>query len=366
MTTSAAETTARIDALVEAAMPRIFEHTAAMEFATFQTACRAPQELKHALESDRESFRVEARVAMLRRLETAWPSRRLLGVGHDVKVTLLPDSPKLVAVFVEPLFVAGRYVKLVRGMSQTVFHCRACRGRRGGCEACGGTRRFVAEAVEDFVRPPIVEAVGGLRSTFHGAGREDVDVRMLGEGRPFVVSVQWAKRRSLDGGAVARGIEARSGGRVVATDLRVVPRAEMSRITSDHAEKLYRAVVRPTDGGAFPRDAAARLAALGGTVIRQRTPERVGKRRADLVRARLVHEVAVETSRVDEITASIRTAPGAYVKELVSGDGGRTEPSFASALGTPCVCAELDVVYAGVGAAAGAAGCAVSAPGTTL
>jgi tRNA pseudouridine synthase 10 len=356
MNISASATTSRIDSLVDAAMPRVLEITADMEFATFQTACRAPRDLADAEESARESFRVEARVALLRRLEPHWPKRRLLGVGHDVKVTLLPDSPKGVAVFVEPLFVAGRYVKLVRGMSQTVFHCRFCRGRGDGCDACGGTRRFVAEAVEDFVRPPIVEAVGGLRSSFHGAGREDVDVRMLGGGRPFVVSAVWAKRRSIDGDAVARRIAALSGGRVLATDLRVIPRAEMSRITTERADKRYRVVVRPTIGAAFPEDAAARLASLAGVEIRQRTPERVEKRRADLVRARRVLDVVVESARADEIVASIRTEAGAYVKELVSGDGGRTEPSFASALGVCCVCAELDVSYAG----------AAAAPGTTL
>jgi tRNA pseudouridine synthase 10 len=354
MTTSAAaDTTSRIDALVDAAMPRVLEITADMEFATFQTACRAPQDLKGAEESARESFRVEARVALLRRLEPLWPKRRLLGVGHDVKVTLLPDSPRGVAVFVEPLFVAGRYVKLVRGMSQTVFHCRVCRGRREGCDACGGTRRFVAEAVEDFVRPPIVEAVGGLRSSFHGAGREDVDVRMLRQGRPFVVSVQWAKRRTIDGDAASRAVAALSAGRVLASDLRVVARADMSRITTERADKTYRAVVRATDGGAFPVDAAARLASLAGAEVRQRTPERVEKRRADLVRVRRILDVVVESAGGDEITAAIRTEAGAYVKEIVSGDGGRTEPSFASALGVPCVCAELDVIYAGAPTAAG-------------
>jgi tRNA pseudouridine synthase 10 len=348
-----AATTSRIDALVEAAMPRVLQVTADMEFATFQTACRAPRDLKDADESARESFRVEARVALLRRLEPLWPKRRLLGVGHDVKVTLLPDSAKGVAVFVEPLFVAGRYRKLVRGMSQTVFHCRACRGRGDGCEACGGTRRFVAEAVEDFVRPPVVEAAGGVSASFHCAGREDVDVRMLGLGRPFVVSVRWAKRRAIDGDAVARAVEAASGGRVLASELRVVPRAEMNRITTERADKTYRAVVRATDGGTLPVDAAARLASLAGAEIRQRTPERVEKRRADLVRARRILDVVVESSGPDQLVAWIRTEAGAYVKELVSGDGGRTTPSFASALGAPCVCAELDVIYAGAAAAAG-------------
>src|SRR5262245_17127542 len=333
-------------------MPRIVEVTRDMEFATFQTAARIPKDLADAPETEREQFRYELRLALLRRLETMWPDRRMIGVGHDVKITLLPDSPKRAALFVEPLFVAGRYTKLVRGISRTVYHCRTCRGR-GGCDACGGTRRMVADAVEDFVRPAIREAVGARQASFHGAGREDVDVRMLGDGRPFVVSAQWARRRTIDGGAVAAAVAERSKGRVLVADVRVVLRADMSRLTTEHGKKTYRALIR-SDGAAFPADAAALLAPLAGAEVRQRTPRRVEVRRADMVRTRRVLGVEVEEARPGEIVALIRTDPGTYVKELVSGDDGRTEPSFASVLGQPCVCAELDVVSAG------------AAPGLTL
>jgi tRNA pseudouridine synthase 10 len=341
-----AATRSRIDALVESAMPRLLEVTSILEFDTFQTASRVPRDLADADETTRESFRYEARLALLRRLEALWPGRRMIGVGHDVKVTLLPDSPKAVAVFVEPLFVAGRYRKLVRGMSQTGFHCRTCRGKRGGCEACGGTRRRVAEAVEDFIRAPIVAAVGTRRSSFHGCGREDVDVRMLGDGRPFVVSVQWPRRRSIDAGAVAREVAALSGGRVTVSDLGVVDRAEMRRVTMDHGTKTYRAVVRLEGGARLPADAAVRIASLAGAEVRQRTPERVEARRADLVRVRRVLSADVVEADATGLVAVIRTEPGTYEKELVSGDGGRTEPSFAAVLGQPCVCAELDVLSA--------------------
>ena len=338
---------ARIDALVEAAMPRIVAITGDMDFATFQTAARVPKDMAGAGEVTRESFRMEARLALLRRLETLWPDRRLLGVGHDVKVTLLPDSGKAAAVFVEPLLVAGRYRKLARGVSQTVFHCRACRGRRADCEACGGSRRAVAEAVEDFIRPPIVSSVGATRSSFHGSGREDIDVLMLGTGRPFVVSVQWPHRRTIDAESVAREVEVLSGGRVTVSDLEVVDRAAMRRITMEHGVKSYRATVRPLVQGSLPSDTRARLASLVGVDIRQRTPERVEGRRADLVRVRRVLAIEVEDASADCATVHIRTEPGTYVKELISGDGGRTVPSFASVLAQACACSMLDVVFVG-------------------
>src|SRR5262245_44750573 len=80
----------RIDALIDSAMPLIVEVTLDMEFATFQTAARIPKDMAGAPETEREQFRYELRLALLRRLETMWPDRRMIGVGHDVKITLLP------------------------------------------------------------------------------------------------------------------------------------------------------------------------------------------------------------------------------------------------------------------------------------
>ncbi len=40
----------------------------------------------------------------------------------------------------------------------------------------------------------------------------------------------------------------------------------------------------------------------------------------------------------------VRTEAGSYVKELVHGDQGRTQPSLAGALGIPCEVLELDAL----------------------
>jgi hypothetical protein len=40
----------------------------------------------------------------------------------------------------------------------------------------------------------------------------------------------------------------------------------------------------------------------------------------------------------------LRVEAGTYVKELVSGDAGRTRPSLAETLGVPCSSAALDVL----------------------
>lgn len=40
----------------------------------------------------------------------------------------------------------------------------------------------------------------------------------------------------------------------------------------------------------------------------------------------------------------LQVESGTYVKELVSGDGGRTRPSLSAVLGVPCRCEALDVL----------------------
>jgi tRNA pseudouridine synthase 10 len=77
--------------------------------------------------------------------------------------------------------------------------------------------------------------------------------------------------------------------------------------------------------------------------IAQRTPSRVVHRRADTLRHRSVRRA--ELLRVEGDLAEIRVTAeaGTYIKELVHGDQGRTEPSLAERLGVACEVLELDV-----------------------
>jgi tRNA pseudouridine synthase 10 len=344
---------ARVDAVVAAAAARALAAAEDREFTTFRCGSSIPSDMARAPRGEQEAFREAVRLALVRVLSEAWPARSLDPGPAEFVLEAVPD--KLDALIqIAPVFVAGRYRKLARGLSQTVFLCRLCHGglrkrvlRRGVCPECGKSGRFVAESVEDFVRPAIERAAGGTSSSFHGAGREDVDVRMLGRGRPFVVSVEEPRRRAPDLGDVAEEIAVASAGRVEVEELLVVPRADLGRITSGHGEKTYRAVVAATGDAEFPADAAGRLAPLVGAELSQRTPRRVDERRADLVRLRRVLAVEVESAEPRRLTLVLRTDPGTYVKELISGDEGRTAPSVAALVGVACVCEELDVLDVG-------------------
>jgi tRNA pseudouridine synthase 10 len=81
-------------------------------------------------------------------------------------------------------------------------------------------------------------------------------------------------------------------------------------------------------------------------LISQKTPTRVLHRRADKVRKRKISYVEAKIVK-GGFRAAIKTQAGAYIKELVNGDNGRTEPSFSSLLKKPCVVKELDVIEVG-------------------
>jgi len=238
----------------------------------------------------------------------------------DADIWLFADlGAGSVTIRVEPLLVCGRYRKLVRGISQ----CRWA---------------AAPTSVQDIVGDPICRAAEGGDHSFHGCGREDVDVRCLGE-RPFALQVTRPRRRRLDWAALAAEI-GRSG-RVEVLGLAPCRRAAVAHLKELRPEKSYRALVRLA--GDVDDAALARLAGLVG-VIRQCTPVRMLRRRTDLERERRI--VSLQWRRIDgrTIEVEVRTQAGLYVKELVSGDAGRTRPSIAEVLGLAAECAELDVI----------------------
>ncbi|MDD1757454.1 MAG: tRNA pseudouridine(54/55) synthase Pus10, partial [Methanotrichaceae archaeon] len=81
--------------------------------------------------------------------------------------------------------------------------------------------------------------------------------------------------------------------------------------------------------------------------VNQRTPTRVAHRRADKVRVRKVYRIELIDFTGQTARVVVRGDSGLYIKELVSGDGGRTKPSLAGALGIDAVVSELDVIDVG-------------------
>lgn len=250
-----------------------------------------------------------------------------------------PARPPGVRVLFE-----GRYRKLVRDLPQTVFFCPECKGR--GCERCEGFGKLTRDSVQELIARVAMPRFKARRNKFHGAGREDLDVRMLGEGRPFVFEILKARRPDADLADLREEINRRWAGRIEVGELRLCGRKRVAEIKETRCAKEYRARVRFEPAG-FPGagELEARLEELrsrGPVTIVQTTPGRVAHRRTVLDRERWISLLGWDREG-DDWLLLIRSAHGTYIKEAVSGDEGRTRPSLAELLGSPCTCVELDV-----------------------
>ncbi len=263
-------------------------------------------------------------------------------VDHDQPdvLVILDLGEDAVKLEIRPLFLYGRYRKLVRGIPQTRWPCRECGGE--GCEECGFTGKVYPESVDELIAAPLLDAFGAEAAVFHGGGREDVDALMLGSGRPFVMEVKNAKRRSVDLFSLEERINESARGKVEVLGLKYTDGGEVERIKGVRADKVYRLSVSFDD-----KISEERLKSSLGLItgeIDQQTPSRVLHRRADRVRRRKIYSIEVESFNSDRAVLLVRCEGGLYVKELVSGDGGRTNPSLSEALGTGAEVVEVDVI----------------------
>jgi len=187
-----------------------------------------------------------------------------------------------------------------------------------------------------------MDVMDGTEATFHGAGREDVDARMLGTGRPFVIEVEEPYRRTVDTERLEGDINAFAEGKVEVEGLRLASYEMVERVKGLDASKTYRAAVE-FEADVTESDLQAAIEELDGATIEQYTPERVDHRRAALTRVREVYSASAELDDPTHATVEIHGEGGLYIKELISGDNDRTEPSLAGLLGIPAVVTALDV-----------------------
>ena len=257
-------------------------------------------------------------------------------------VALLDLENDAIDLEINSLYIYGRYRKLVRGIPQTRWPCRECHG--AGCEHCKGTGRMYQESVDELIKPHLVAASKCEDTAFHGAGREDIDALMLGDGRPFVVEAKKPHLRSIDLKELATEINSVSAGKIEVLGLKFVESETVEQLKSLKADKEYRMKI---EHSTTEEKLKSSLDIISGNLIKQKTPTRVLHRRADLERTRKVHRADLESFDKDTAVLVIHCEGGLYVKELISGDGGRTVPSVAALTGNEAKVIELEVIKVG-------------------
>ncbi len=329
-----------------------------VEFDTFVVGCKLPKEMvekdaeiSEKLGLDVEILKREVNREMGKILEKNLPQevdfdKEDVIIMADFRRMLKEDveNPIKVRIQINPIFIEGRYNKLVRNIPQTKWPCRKCKGR--GCEACNFTGKQYPESVEELLSETALKYSKGYEAKFHGAGREDIDVRMLGDGRPFVLEIKEPRIRKLDLEKIEREANEAALGKTAYHNLKYTVRKRKAEIktSSPDTYKVYRALVECEDE--IREEDLDKLQSLH--TIQQRTPIRVSHRRADKIREKEVKELSCKYINPHSFEMIIKTEGGLYIKELISSDEGRSKPSVSEVLGTQAICAELDVIEVGI------------------
>jgi len=334
--------------LLDGLIQKALQATANYEYTTFLVGVELPV----AVEEREDEFKAAFNVSYGE--SSRHEFGRLLGKGLAEKTgkTVEYKKPDIVVIInpfteqvrlqVNPLFVAGRYRKLVRDIPQSKWFCSNCRGK--GCEKCGGTGKMYPESVEELVSKPLLEAAEGEKTAFHASGREDIDARMLGSGRPFVIEISKPKKRFLDLKTLEAAVNANAASKVEVSSLRFTNKDVVRRLKkAESAQKEYRVLIEFENE--VSEEALRPLEEkLSNVLVRQQTPLRVLHRRADLTREKYIYEVKVKKVSLKRAEMEIRCQGGLYVKELVSGDEGRTMPNVSELLGNRAKPLKLDVL----------------------
>ena len=317
-----------------------------VEFDTFLVGSQIPKDIQKRDEELSEKFNLG--------VETIKKEvNRLIGLGiwekydkdaeferQDIVFNIdLVGEPK-VKIQINPLYIEGKYNKYKRGIPQTKWPCTKCKGR--GCEECNFTGKQYPESVEELISEHFLKLTKGREAKFHGAGREDIDVLMLGSGRPFVLEIKEPRIRNLDLAEIEEKINEINEGKTAYHGLKLCERPRKAEIkqSSPDTYKVYNAIVKCDE--AFDEDKLKELLELGE--IQQQTPLRVLRRRTDMVRVKHVLDLSYEIIDDNTFSMKIKTEGGLYIKELISGDEGRSQPNVSEILGVNAICEQLDVI----------------------
>ena len=296
---------------------------------------RAEFEVRHGENMRNEFGRIVGK-------EIARQTGKVVEFKRPEMVVLVNPFEKNVSLQPNPLFVSGRYRKTVRNIPQSKWFCSTCHGK--GCEKCGWTGKMYKESVQEIIEGPFLKATEGLCASFHASGREDIDARMLGTGRPFVIEITRPRKRFLNLGQLQKEVNAAGKGKVRVSNLRPADKTVVRRLKKgESTQKEYRVLIE------FENEITDRALhkvekGLAKILIKQQTPLRVVHRRADITREKYIYEVDVKKLSLKKAEMKIRCQGGLYVKELVTGDEGRTIPNVSAILKNKAKPLKLDVL----------------------
>ncbi|KAJ0183040.1 hypothetical protein K1T71_001016 [Dendrolimus kikuchii] len=258
-----------------------------------------------------------------------------------------------------PMYLGGRYIKLSRELPQTPWMVNGVRMMDSSVQEI----IFDPIARMNLIEPADVEH----RLKFMSAGREDVDVRCLGQGRPFAVEITDPRKQLSPEELKTICKEISKTGKVIVKDLIYVTKVDLTELKKGEETKCktyealciklshseYDHIVNPDSKPKVTENDIERINSYSNTspsdeariVLKQKTPVRVLHRRPLLTRQRRIYElIAKELPDHPQLfTLVIKTEAGTYIKEWVHGDLGRTRPHLGEAIKAKVDILALDV-----------------------
>ncbi|KAG1663723.1 putative tRNA pseudouridine synthase Pus10 [Nymphon striatum] len=240
----------------------------------------------------------------------------------------------------DSIFLAGRYNKYSRELSQTPWVIDGDRIMKTSVQ------ELITEHIFPLLKPN-GEYCKTLQSyiIFSASGREDVDVRCLGLGRPFVLecvnprNVNFSQNDLND---IEKTINS-STTDIAVKFLQKVSKNEIQKLKEGEQEKtkIYSCICCCKDE--ITQEQLNELNKLQNIIIGQKTPMRVLHRRNLDTRKRSILEMSAKLIEPHKFSLKLTTEAGTYIKEFVHGDFGRTIPSLSHFLHTETDIIALDV-----------------------
>ncbi|KAK3892758.1 hypothetical protein Pcinc_003346 [Petrolisthes cinctipes] len=226
---------------------------------------------------------------------------------------------------------AGRYNKYSRELPQTPWFVEG--------------ERKQSTSVQELLSAILNNTIKAQDLKFSSSGREDVDVRCLGVGRPFVIEFINPRHTLLTQTQVAvlQSAVNESTHLVKLRHLQIVDKKDVKYLKEGEEEKTktYCALCLSTQG--YNTAALDKLNELSEVSVEQKTPLRVLHRRPLATRTRIVHTITAVPIDLHYFKLYLTTQAGTYIKEFIHGDLGRTNPNLRQVIGVDLDIMALDV-----------------------
>lgn len=233
-----------------------------------------------------------------------------MGIVRNEEIFNSGEEYPIIKIYNTPIYIYGEYIKLSRNMTQSPLKIGSNLK----------TERSVSDFTDDFKR---IFQAGSVK--FMALGREDLDVRCI-QGRPFILEISNPTKNLF-----ITDIEINLYNEIDLVNLCFVKKEAKKVINCESPTKLYNLLIF----------SGSKINFEDKYILNQKTPLRVLHRRANMIRNKSIDVLKLEEYKDSDgyyYDVDIRTSSGAYVKEWVNGDFGRTIPNLNADL------LELDVL----------------------